>query len=319
MLFMTSASAEDNEYVPLVREGVKWVYMTYHEPDWHLSVIPEQLYSFEIEGDTTILGKNYKHVYCTLLDKDFSPASSPFVYCSVREEDKVVYEYNTFYGSDFNASSSCLNNRTLRASWPHEYYYPIWIEKYVDDIFVNTIEFELYDFNRETYLPDIDVGLWGFDDEDFQSIVYEAFIEQFRNNPLLITVQVGNKDRNAYIMNSEHLDFEKYFLECKVIEGIGIDSRSGDLISPQNTLNLCDNDLIGLVAVYEGDGLVYKGCLYDEAMEYSAISTVTGGKPASDVRYYNLAGVESAGPFKGVNIKVTTYSDGTRKSEKVLK
>jgi hypothetical protein len=35
--------------------------------------------------------------------------------------------------------------------------------------------------------------------------------------------------------------------------------------------------------------------------------------------YYNLAGVESAEPFKGVNIKVTTYCDGTRSSEKVLK
>ncbi len=265
LLFMTSASANENEYVPLVREGVKWVYMTYHEPEWHLSVIPEQMYSFEIEGDTTILGKNYKHVYCTILDKDFKPASSPFVYCDVREEDKVVYEYNSFYGVDLNAPSSCLKNRTLRFPWPHEYFFPIWIEKYVDDIFVNTIEFELYDFNRESYLPEINASLWGFD-EDFESIAYEGFIEEFRNNPFLTTVQVGNNDRNAYIMNSEHLNFEKYFLECKVIEGIGIDSRSGDLISPQNSVDLCENELMGLVAVYEGNDLVYKGCLYDEAM-----------------------------------------------------
>ena len=33
---------------------------------------------------------------------------------------------------------------------------------------------------------------------------------------------------------------------------------------------------------------------------------------------YNLTGVESAEPQQGINIKVTTYSDGTRKSEKVV-
>ena len=32
-----------------------------------------------------------------------------------------------------------------------------------------------------------------------------------------------------------------------------------------------------------------------------------------------FAGVESAEPFKGVNIKVTTYTDGTSTTEKVLK
>ncbi len=35
--------------------------------------------------------------------------------------------------------------------------------------------------------------------------------------------------------------------------------------------------------------------------------------------YYNLAGVESAEPFKGVNLKVTTYTDGSRTTEKIIK
>ncbi len=38
-----------------------------------------------------------------------------------------------------------------------------------------------------------------------------------------------------------------------------------------------------------------------------------------DVLYYNLQGVSSNEPFKGFNIKVTTYSDGTRTSEKVIR
>ncbi|MBO4722001.1 MAG: CotH kinase family protein [Muribaculaceae bacterium] len=51
----------------------------------------------------------------------------------------------------------------------------------------------------------------------------------------------------------------------------------------------------------------------------SGINTVEYNKEVETVRYYNLAGVESAEPFKGVSIKVTTYSDGSRKSEKIVR
>lgn len=42
-------------------------------------------------------------------------------------------------------------------------------------------------------------------------------------------------------------------------------------------------------------------------------------KTVANVKYYNLMGVESATPFQGVNIVVTTYDDGTRSSRKVIK
>ena len=71
--------------------------------------------------------------------------------------------------------------------------------------------------------------------------------------------------------------------------------------------------------VYDGDELIYKGCLYDEAMEFSAITTVAGDRQIKGVRYYNLAGVESAEPQLGVNLKVTTWSDGSRTTEKIIK
>ena len=37
------------------------------------------------------------------------------------------------------------------------------------------------------------------------------------------------------------------------------------------------------------------------------------------VRYFNLMGIESDRPFDGINIVVTTYSDGTRTSKKILR
>lgn len=52
---------------------------------------------------------------------------------------------------------------------------------------------------------------------------------------------------------------------------------------------------------------------------FDAIEDVSAAKSVSNVKYYNLQGVESSEPFKGMNIKVTTYSDGTRKSEKELR
>ena len=53
--------------------------------------------------------------------------------------------------------------------------------------------------------------------------------------------------------------------------------------------------------------------------DMSSVMTVKGDKQMIGVRYYNLAGIESAELQPGVDIEVTTYSDGTRTSEKVLK
>lgn len=51
----------------------------------------------------------------------------------------------------------------------------------------------------------------------------------------------------------------------------------------------------------------------------TAVNDVNTTKTVKQVRYYNLAGVESSEPFDGVNVVVTTYTDGTRTAAKVLK
>ena len=42
-------------------------------------------------------------------------------------------------------------------------------------------------------------------------------------------------------------------------------------------------------------------------------------KTVNNVKYYNVAGMESNVPFEGVNIMVTTYNDGTTSTSKVIK
>lgn len=51
----------------------------------------------------------------------------------------------------------------------------------------------------------------------------------------------------------------------------------------------------------------------------TAINNVNTGKQVAGVKYVNLAGVESATPFQGVNIAVTTYTDGTRSTAKIVR
>ncbi len=51
----------------------------------------------------------------------------------------------------------------------------------------------------------------------------------------------------------------------------------------------------------------------------SAVVENLAEKTVSSVKYFNIAGMESNEPFEGVNIKVTTYNDGTTNTCKVIK
>ena len=51
----------------------------------------------------------------------------------------------------------------------------------------------------------------------------------------------------------------------------------------------------------------------------TGVEDVNADKTISSVRYYNVAGVESATEFEGVNLVVTTYTDGTTSTVKVVK
>lgn len=53
--------------------------------------------------------------------------------------------------------------------------------------------------------------------------------------------------------------------------------------------------------------------------DQSGIEQVTADRQVADVRYINVAGQQSETPFDGVNIVVTTYTDGTTTTVKVIK
>lgn len=51
----------------------------------------------------------------------------------------------------------------------------------------------------------------------------------------------------------------------------------------------------------------------------TGVNDVNSAKEVKGVSYFNMMGVESAQPFDGVNIMVTTYTDGTSSTAKVLR
>ncbi len=51
----------------------------------------------------------------------------------------------------------------------------------------------------------------------------------------------------------------------------------------------------------------------------SAVNEVADTRTVASTRYYNVAGIESNKPFDGMNIVVTTYTDGTTSTAKVVK
>lgn len=57
----------------------------------------------------------------------------------------------------------------------------------------------------------------------------------------------------------------------------------------------------------------------DEPQVPTAVDDVAVAKTVATVKYVNLAGQMSDAPFSGVNVKVTTYTDGSTRSEKLIK
>lgn len=58
---------------------------------------------------------------------------------------------------------------------------------------------------------------------------------------------------------------------------------------------------------------------YNEEDESTGITSAAAAKQVKSVVYYNLGGLKSAEPFDGVNVVVTTYTDGSKQTSKLVK
>lgn len=75
----------------------------------------------------------------------------------------------------------------------------------------------------------------------------------------------------------------------------------------------------------DGQGFLYRGSTIDFFEGYNLIDDITSvkqieaSKEVARSRFYNVQGIETAQPQKGVNIQVTEYTDGSKKTVKILK
>ena len=299
LLTFINVSAVESEYIPLVREGVKWEYVLYkNTPGYKFNPDYEMLYTLEFNGTTTIEEDNgdiveYSNLYRTD-HESVADITGPILVGLIKEENKVVKSRKI----DFN-------------DFPSDYY----------GMFYSWTPSIVYDFNNPLFLM--------IEDPQFTDFFNGYDISE-------IEEEIGGSIRKGYLLSGNStLTGET----IKIVEGIGIDCLYGDLLVPyrdfttggnspaikskvDDIAELMGDTMVGLSAVYENGQLVYKGQLYEEAQKlksFDPIDAVATVKTVSSVRYYNLAGVESAEPLDGVSIKVTTYADGTRKCEKVVR
>ena len=87
----------------------------------------------------------------------------------------------------------------------------------------------------------------------------------------------------------------------------GISVQSAPMLKAIDAENAFKNDLVCDIRMKQNPNVV------------TAITDVATSSSPVTVDYYNVAGMRSATPFKGVNIVVTHYSDGSRTTEKMVK
>lgn len=99
LIGITGVQAQEYEYVPLVREGVQWVFafLTHSTPSDKCGAWVETFYTLEFKGDTTINGMKYKNLVYDLSNKVSEPQHGTLAY--MRENDKRVY---AIVNTDFN-------------------------------------------------------------------------------------------------------------------------------------------------------------------------------------------------------------------------
>ena len=87
LIGITSVQAQEYEYVPLVREGMQWVYAAQFNGCQYDRF--DTYYTLQIKGDTVISGIPFKKLIYELSQNTPSPIKATLAY--VREEDKIVY------------------------------------------------------------------------------------------------------------------------------------------------------------------------------------------------------------------------------------
>ena len=268
LLGLTQAVAQEYEYVPFVREGVKWVYFYNNDFARNVLDMPEGIhyYSFEMGSDVLINDQYYKPVKLThYLDNEGNEKEvEDFIPVYLREKDKVVFAIHP----DGIQHPKC----------------PCGINQYIGypeqglPIITPNEEFVLYDFNDPK----------GFYDAYFEEENYIWELEGL--GPYVEYLNVNVMSIGSHKGKCHNLK-TPYSRDNRIIEGIGYDGRAGmPLFYFERFTTGLGVDYF-LSHVIEDNEIIYKGLYYDPDV-HVGIDEVVEDRPQRplDPCYYDLMG-----------------------------
>ncbi len=251
LLGFTQATAQEYEYVPFVREGVKWVYSVFNSDTWN-DLVPEvpigmHYCTLEIKGERLINGKTYKamHKYSgSGIDTE-----NDTVPIYLREENKVVYGIIP----DGKLYLDC----------------PIRVSGMID--VYGGEEFVLYDFNDQK-------AFWCMMLNDYNDDAYEFISSD--------TIPLGTHFVKRYINRYVGNDF--YCIEGVGIDQPG---NGYTLCFFMGFLTNGGSLLFQLSHVIENGEIIYRGLYFNPDHWTDIDEVVADQRPRQyDDNYYNLMG-----------------------------
>jgi len=235
LLGMTQAAAQEYEYVPFVREGVKWVY--YYQnygnqnfpPDPNLQSGTVYL-NLELKGDVVINGKTYKAMHKYYGNAINEENDTIPIY--LREKDQVVYGITP----DGKTYADCPIGNICEGGFIFE------------DIRDGN-EFVLYDFQDPESYWDSHYNINGSETAYYQLLSID-------------TIAVGDHHVKRY---TNSIGGPEPFY---IIEGIGIDAPgdSYTLFPLRPAFTGTHDTCFHLSHVIENGKIIYKGIYYDPAL-----------------------------------------------------
>ena len=268
LLGMTQALAQDYEYVPFVREGVKWV--CYYDNPTHVTESPDfdghfipygmHYYTLELKGDTIINGKSYKPLHLYSGQDINEDCDSVPVY--LREENKVVYgiipDDTRYFECPIGVGTLVFDCRLI-------------------DRIETGVEFILYDFNDLVSFYDQHDDEWISTWSRIRSD-YSIYTD---------TVLLGNHLRKRLVIHGPLRPRDEY-----IIEGIGFASNIMDG-NPfdyfYDKITGFTQVLYGLSHVIEDGEIIYKSPYCDPSVGIDEV-VADGARRPLDANYYNLMG-----------------------------
>jgi len=239
---MTQAVAQEYEYVPFVREGVKWVYY-YNNKYPNESGLAQGLnyLTLELKGDTVINGKTYKamHKYSGAAINMMNDTVAVYL----REQDKVVYGIVP----DGITYRDCVigydDLYTQEDGWM------VYDTESIYERVRQGREFVLYDFN---------------DTKNFYDSIFsdKASTGDYAH---LYCDTVVLKDKPVLRHVIHHYNPSSFF-----IEGIGYDGFQSGYTLLYLYPQLMNEPSFHLSHVIENGDTIYKGVMFDQAFDFDS-------------------------------------------------